>query len=54
MYLLSFFEKAEVKDEVLNVYFKGRKKAKIRLPLYAPSMLRDIKNYIEEAAKCSK
>jgi hypothetical protein len=54
MHLLSFLEKAEVKDEVLTLYFKDRKKATIRLPVYAPSMLRDIKNYIEEAAKFSK
>jgi hypothetical protein len=54
IYFLRDFEKAEVKDEVLLAYFKGRKKAKIRLQLYAPSTLRDIKDYIEEAAKFSK
>ncbi len=54
MYFLGDFEKAEIKDEVLIAYFKGRKKAKIRLQLYAPSTLRDIKDYIEEVAKYCK
>jgi hypothetical protein len=52
MYLLCDFEKAEIKGEMLTAHFKSRQKAKIRLQLYSPELLQEVKNYIEEAAKC--
>jgi hypothetical protein len=51
MYLLRDFEKAEIKGETLIAYFKRRQKATIRLQLYSPTLLQEVKNYIEEAAK---
>jgi hypothetical protein len=51
MYLLRDFEKAEIKGQTLTAHFKGRQKAKIRLQLYSPALLQEVKNYIEEAAK---
>jgi hypothetical protein len=51
MYLLSDFEKAEIKDETLIARFKGGQKANIRLQLNSPALLQEVKNYIEEAAK---
>jgi len=54
MYFLRDFEKAEIKDEILTAQFKSRQTAKIHLQVYSPSLLQDIKSYIEEAAKhCS-
>ncbi|MGD0204133.1 MAG: hypothetical protein ABSC20_09555 [Candidatus Bathyarchaeia archaeon] len=54
MYLLRDFEKAEIKSETLTAYFKDRQKAKIRLQFYPPTLLQEIKDYIEEAAKYCK
>ncbi len=45
MYYLTDFEKAEIKDEV---------QAKIRLHLYSPLLLQEIKDYIEKAAENGK
>jgi len=49
-YFLKNFEKAEIKDSTLTVQFRD-KKAKIQLPIYSLSLLQEIKEYIEEAAK---
>ena len=49
-YWLKSFEDAQIKDSTLTVRFQN-KKAKIQLLLYAPSLLQDIKAYIEESAK---
>ena len=54
MYLLRDFEKAEIESETLTARFKGGKKATIRLQLYSPALLQEVKNYIEEAAKYCK
>ena len=51
MYLLSDFEKAEIKGETLIVQFKGNHEAAIHLRIYSPAALNEIKDYIEEAAK---
>ncbi len=50
-YSLRDFQKAAIADETLYVYFWGWKMAIIRLRLYAPSILQEIKDYIEETAK---
>jgi hypothetical protein len=49
-YWLKTFEEAKIQNSTLTIKFRSRK-AKVQLPLYAPSLLEDIKNYIEEAAK---
>ena len=49
-YWLKSFEEAQIKDSALTARFQN-KKATIQLPLYAPSLLQDIKAYIEESAK---
>jgi hypothetical protein len=54
MYLLRDFEKAEIKGEMLTAHFKGGQKAMIRLQLYSPELLQEVKVYIEEAAKYCK
>jgi hypothetical protein len=51
MYFLRDFEKAEIEGETLIVHFKGWKIAMVRLAVYSPSLLQEIKDYIEEAAK---
>jgi len=47
---LKNFEQAHLKDSTLTVKFQG-KKAKIQLTPYVPSLLLEIKKYVEEAAK---
>jgi hypothetical protein len=54
MYLLSDFEKAEIKGETLTARFKGGQKATIRLQVYSSALLQEVKNYIEETAKYCK
>jgi hypothetical protein len=54
IYLLRDFDKAEIKDEMLTAHFKGRQKAKIRLQVYSPALLQEVKDYLEEAAKYCK
>jgi hypothetical protein len=49
-YSLKNFEKAQIKDSTLRAHFKD-KKVKIQLPTYAPSLLQEIKDFIEESAK---
>jgi len=50
-YFLKNFKKAEIEDETLTVHFKGKRKAKIQLQTYVPSLLQEIKEYIERASK---
>jgi hypothetical protein len=54
MHLLRDFDKAEIKDGTLTAHFKGRQKATIRLQLYSPALLQEVKDYIEEAVKYCK
>jgi hypothetical protein len=56
MYLLRDFEKAEIKGETLTAHFKSGQKATIRLQLNSPTLLQEIKDYIEESVffSCSK
>ena len=54
MYLLHDFERAEIKDETLTAQFKNGQEPKIRLPIYSPSLLKEVKDYMEEAAKHCK
>jgi hypothetical protein len=49
-YALKNFEKAQIKDTPLTAKFKNQK-VKIQLPTYAPSILQEIKDFIEESAK---
>jgi hypothetical protein len=49
-YWLKNFKQAQIEDSTLTARFQN-KKAIIRLPLFAPSLLQDIKSYIEESAK---
>ena len=49
-YWLKYFEEAIIEESILTLKFRD-KKAKIQLPLYAPSLLEDIKSYIEESAR---
>jgi len=51
IYLLSDFEKTIIKDKTLTLQFKGKHEAAIRLQIYSPAALNEIKDYIEEAAK---
>ena len=48
MYLLSDFEKAEIKGETLTAHFMGRQKAKIRLQFYSPALLQEVKDALKE------
>src|SRR5665647_590752 len=51
---LKNFEKAQIKNTDLTAQFQN-KKVKIQLPTYAPSLLQEIKDFIEEIAKqCNK
>jgi hypothetical protein len=54
MYYLTDFEKAEIKDEALTIFFKRGQQAKIRLHLYSPLLFQEIKDYIEKAAEKGK
>ncbi len=49
-YWLKNIEKATIKDSTLTAKFHC-KRTKMLLPLYAPSLLEDIKAYIEKAAE---
>ncbi len=51
MYFLKNFEKAEIEGETLIVHFKGWQTALISLTIYSPSLLKEIKDYVEEASK---
>jgi hypothetical protein len=51
MYLLRDFEKAEIKGEKLIAHFKGKQKANINLQGYSAASLKEVEDYIEEAAK---
>ncbi len=49
-YPLTEFQKARVKGSTLTVQFRGRREAKINLPENNPSLLQEIKQYIEKAS----
>jgi hypothetical protein len=49
-YWLKNFEIAQIKDSTLTAKFRNQQ-AKIQLPIYAPSLLQEIKAFIEESAK---
>ena len=49
---LKYFENAQIKDSTLTAQFQTGK-VKIQLPTYAPSLLQEIKDFIEESAKQS-
>jgi hypothetical protein len=49
-YWLRNFEEAQIKNTTLTAQFQTGK-AKIQLPTYTPSLLQEIKDYIEETAK---
>jgi hypothetical protein len=49
-YPLKDLQGTQLKGSALTVQFKGREKAKIILPLDSPSLLEEIKEYIEKAA----
>jgi hypothetical protein len=51
IYALKDFQEAQIKGSNLILCFKGKRQAKILLPENAPSILQEIKDYIEEAAK---
>ena len=53
-YLLRDFEKAVTEGETLFAYFKGWKMATIHLPVYSPSLLKEVKDYNEGTAKYCK
>jgi hypothetical protein len=49
-YWLKFFEDAQTQKSVLTIKFQN-KNLRIEIPAYSPSLLQEIKNFIEEAAK---
>jgi hypothetical protein len=49
-YALKDFENAQIKNTTLIAQFQSNK-VKIQLPTYAPSLLKEIKDFIEESAK---
>jgi hypothetical protein len=51
IYALKNFKKAQLKGSTLIIRFKGKVQADITLPEEAPVLLKEIKEYIEEAAK---
>jgi peroxiredoxin len=51
IYALKDFKKAQVKCSTLTLQFKGKKQVSIALPDGSTALLREVKKYIEEAAK---
>jgi hypothetical protein len=51
IYFLKDFEKNEVKGLTLISHFKNKRKARINLPANCPSLLQEIKLYIEKASQ---
>ena len=49
-YSLKDFQKAQLKGSTLTVHFRGRRKAKIKLPESSLSVLQEIMAYIEKAS----
>jgi hypothetical protein len=49
-YSLKDFQKAKLKKSTLVVQFSGRRKVRIQLPQDSPSLLHEIKEYIEKAS----
>ena len=54
MFLLSDFTEAQINGEEITANFKSAQKAALQLLVYSPSLLEEIKAYIEEAAKYCK
>jgi hypothetical protein len=53
-YPLKEFRKIEIKSETLTAHFDDEQQATIQLPCYTPSLLQEIKEYIEVASKNHK
>jgi hypothetical protein len=53
-YYLKNFQKAQIKGDTLTAHFKNNGKAKIQLTLNTPSLLQEIKAYIEKASQNHK
>jgi hypothetical protein len=53
-FFLKNFQKAQIKGATLTAHFKNNGKAKIRLTLNSPSLLQEIKAYIEKASENHK
>jgi hypothetical protein len=54
LHLLRNFEKAQIKDQVVTTQIKDGRKVRICLPVFSPSLFKEVKDYIEEAEKCCK
>ena len=50
-YFLKDFKNAQIEGDTLTAQFKGKQQAEIRLPINSPSLLKEIKEYIELASK---
>jgi hypothetical protein len=50
-YLLKNFKKSQIKGDTLTAHFEGNGKAKIKLCLNSPSLLQEVKEYIEKASE---
>jgi hypothetical protein len=53
-YYLKNFQKTQIKSDTLTAHFKGNLKAKIKLSLNSPSLLQEVKAYIEKASENHK
>jgi hypothetical protein len=53
-YYLKNFQKTQIKGDTLTAHFKNNGKAKIQLTLNTPSLLQEIKAYIEKASENHK
>jgi hypothetical protein len=53
-YFLKNFQKAQINGDTLTAHFKSNKKAKIQFSLHTPSLLQEIKEYIEKASENHK
>lgn len=51
VYLLKDFQKAQINGQPLTVHFQGKQQAKIQLQQNMPSILQEIKDYIERASE---
>jgi len=50
-YFLKDFEKAQIKGSILTTHFRDKPEVKILLPVNSLTLLQEVKNYIEKAAK---
>jgi hypothetical protein len=53
-YYLKNFQKTQIKGDTLTAHFKNNGKAKIKVSLHTPSLLQEIKAYIEKASENHK